>query len=142
MANYAGACHRAARCADPLGSIRSTGYKKTTHCPAIAALECVLGTTPISSVLCTMELVDYLRNKAVMYWKPAEQADDPVVKNEMPELASRRIAMELALDTNAHTERTMSSLRCGCLPPKAARLVKWLSVNRCSRRLPNSREFS
>jgi len=121
-------------------ALRAT--KKLTHCPAIAALECVLGTTPSSSVLCTTELVDYLRNKAVMYRKPAEQADDPAVKNEMLELASRRIVMELALDANFHTERTMSSLRCGCLPPKAARFVEWLSVNRRSRRLPNSREFS
>jgi hypothetical protein len=35
-----------------------------------------------------MELSDYLRDQAVMYRKLAEQADDPVVKNEMLELAS------------------------------------------------------
>jgi hypothetical protein len=62
---------------------------KLTHYPAIAALECAtLGATPSSSVLCAMELADYLRDQAVMYRKLAEQADDPVVKNEMLELAS------------------------------------------------------
>ena len=35
-----------------------------------------------------MELSDYLRDQAVMYRKLAEQADDPVIKNEMLELAS------------------------------------------------------
>jgi hypothetical protein len=34
-----------------------------------------------------MELSDYLRDQAVMYRKLAEQADDPVIKNEMLELA-------------------------------------------------------
>jgi hypothetical protein len=34
-----------------------------------------------------MELVDYLRDQAVMYRQLAERADDPVVKNEMLELA-------------------------------------------------------
>ena len=37
-----------------------------------------------------MELSDYLRDQAVMYRKLAEQADDPVIKNEMLELASVR----------------------------------------------------
>jgi hypothetical protein len=35
-----------------------------------------------------MELSDYLRDQAVMYRKLAEQANDPVIKNEMLELAS------------------------------------------------------
>jgi hypothetical protein len=35
-----------------------------------------------------MELSDYLRDQAVMYRKLAEQADDPVIKNEMLELSS------------------------------------------------------
>jgi hypothetical protein len=41
-----------------------------------------------------MELADYPRDKAVMYRKLAEQADHPVVKNEMLELAPgiRRLA--------------------------------------------------
>ena len=34
-----------------------------------------------------MELADYLQDQAVMYRKLAEQADDPVVKNEMLDLA-------------------------------------------------------
>jgi hypothetical protein len=59
------------------------------HYPAIAALECaILGTTPGSSVLCAMELADYLRGQAAMYRQLAEQSDDPVIKNEMLELAS------------------------------------------------------
>jgi hypothetical protein len=35
-----------------------------------------------------MELADYLRDQATMYWQLAEQSDDPVIKNEMLELAS------------------------------------------------------
>ena len=35
-----------------------------------------------------MELSDYLRDQAVMYRQLAERSDDPVVKNEMLELAS------------------------------------------------------
>ena len=35
-----------------------------------------------------MELADYRGHQAVMYRRRAEQADDPVVKNEMLELAS------------------------------------------------------
>jgi hypothetical protein len=47
---------------------------KLIHYPAIVALECaILGTTPSSSVLCAMELVDYLRDQAVMYRQLAER---------------------------------------------------------------------
>jgi hypothetical protein len=35
-----------------------------------------------------MELADYLRDQAAMYRQLAEQSNDPVVKNEMLELAS------------------------------------------------------
>jgi hypothetical protein len=35
-----------------------------------------------------MELADYLRDQAVMYRPLAERSDNPVVKNEMLELAS------------------------------------------------------
>jgi hypothetical protein len=35
-----------------------------------------------------MELADYLRDQATMYRQLAEQSDDPVIKNEMLELAS------------------------------------------------------
>ena len=35
-----------------------------------------------------MDWADYLRDQAAMYRKLAEQTDDPVVKNEMLELAS------------------------------------------------------
>ena len=37
-------------------------------------------------------LPDYLRNQAAMYRQLAEQTDDPVVKNELPELASVEVA--------------------------------------------------
>jgi hypothetical protein len=71
------------------------------HHPAIAALKCaILGTTPSSSVLCAMELADYLRDQAVMYRKLAEQADDPVIKNEMLELAS--VCEEVANNIEDH----------------------------------------
>jgi hypothetical protein len=35
-----------------------------------------------------MELADYLRDQAAMYRQLAEQSNDPVIKNEMLELAS------------------------------------------------------
>jgi hypothetical protein len=66
-----------------------------------AALEfAILGATPSSSVLWAMELADYLRDQAVMYRKLAEQADDPVVKNEMLELAS--VCEEVANNIEDH----------------------------------------
>jgi hypothetical protein len=68
---------------------------------AIAALEyAILGTTPSSSVLCAMELADYLRDQAVMYRQLAERSNDPVVKNEMLELAS--ICEEVANNIEDH----------------------------------------
>jgi hypothetical protein len=74
---------------------------KLTHHPAIAALKCaILGTTPSSSVLCAMELADYLRDQAVMYRQLAERSDDPVVKNEMLELAS--VCEEVANNIEDH----------------------------------------
>jgi hypothetical protein len=66
-----------------------------------AALECaILGATPSSSVLCAMELADYLRDQAVMYRQLAERSDDPVVKNEMVELAS--VCEEVANNIDDH----------------------------------------
>jgi hypothetical protein len=47
-----------------------------------------------------MELSDYLREQAVMYRKLAEQADDPVIKNEMLELAS--VCEEVANNIEDH----------------------------------------
>ena len=47
-----------------------------------------------------MELADYLRDQAVMYRKLAEQADDPVVKHEMLELAS--VCEEIANNIEDH----------------------------------------
>jgi hypothetical protein len=47
-----------------------------------------------------MELSDYLRDQAVMYRKLAEQADDPVIKNEMLELAS--VCEEVANNIEDH----------------------------------------
>jgi hypothetical protein len=70
------------------------------HYPA-AALECTIhGMTPSSSVLCAMELADYLRDQAVMYPRLAERSDDPVVKNEMLELTS--ICEEVANNIEDH----------------------------------------
>jgi hypothetical protein len=82
-------------------STRRAAAIKLIHYPAIAALECaILRTTPSSSVLCAMELADYLRDQAVMYRQLAERADDPVVKNEMLELAS--ICEEVANNVEDH----------------------------------------
>jgi hypothetical protein len=47
-----------------------------------------------------MELSDYLRDQAVMYRKLAEQTDDPVIKNEMLELAS--VCEEVANNIEGH----------------------------------------
>ena len=43
---------------------------------------------PNSLGLCGMDWPDYLREQAAMYRKLAEEADDPVVKTELLELAS------------------------------------------------------
>ena len=47
-----------------------------------------------------MELSHYLRDQAVMYRKLAEQANDPVIKNEMLELAS--VCEEVANNIEDH----------------------------------------
>jgi len=55
---------------------------------------------PVHRNWCAMELADYLRDQAVMYRKLAEQADDPVIKNEMLELAS--VCEEVANNIEDH----------------------------------------
>jgi hypothetical protein len=50
--------------------------------------------------LCGMDWPDYLRDQAAMYRKLAEQADDPVVKNELLELAS--VCEEVANNIEDH----------------------------------------
>ena len=47
-----------------------------------------------------MDWPDYLRDQAAMYRQLAEQADDPDVKNEMPELAS--VCEEVASNIEDH----------------------------------------
>ena len=47
-----------------------------------------------------MEWVDYLRDEAAKYRQLAEQTDDPVIKNEMLELAS--VCEEVANDIEDH----------------------------------------
>ena len=76
---------------------RSGEYFGTATLPSPRA---ILGTTLSSSVLCAMELADYLRDQAVMYRQLAERSDDPVVKNEMLELAS--ICEEVANNIEDH----------------------------------------
>jgi hypothetical protein len=63
-------------------SIRPVGTKQVNGPlwgPAFAAS---------SSVLCGMDWADYLRDQGAKYRQLAEQAEDPVVKNELLELAS------------------------------------------------------
>jgi hypothetical protein len=55
---------------------------------------------PSSFGLWGMDWPDYLRDQAVMYRQLAEQADDPVVKNEMLELAS--VCEEVANNIEDH----------------------------------------
>ena len=47
-----------------------------------------------------MEWADYLRDEAAKYRRLAEQTDDPVIKNEMLELAS--VCEEVANDIEDH----------------------------------------
>ena len=47
-----------------------------------------------------MEWADYLRDEAAKYRQLAEQTDDPVIKNEMLELAS--VCEEVANDIEDH----------------------------------------
>ena len=47
-----------------------------------------------------MEWADYLRDQAAMYREPAEQSDDPVLKNELLELAS--VCEEVANNIEDH----------------------------------------
>jgi hypothetical protein len=49
---------------------------------------------------CGMDWPDYLRDQAAMYRKLAEQADDPVVKNELLEFAS--VCEEVANNIEDH----------------------------------------
>lgn len=57
-------------------------------------------TTPNSLGFCGMDWPDYLRDQAANYRKLAEQADDPVVKNELLELAS--VCEEVANNIEDH----------------------------------------
>jgi hypothetical protein len=59
-----------------------------------------------------MEPADYLRDQAVMYRKLAEQADDPVVKNEMLELAS--VCEEVANNIEDHLRGQRRPARRSC----------------------------
>ena len=82
------------------GSSQSSCHNQTDPLPCRRRLECaILGTKPSSSVLCAMELADYL-DQAVMYRQLAERSDDPVVKNEMLELAS--VCEEVANNIEDH----------------------------------------
>ncbi len=104
---------------------RGAATIKPAHEPAIAALEYdIPGTPPSSSVSCT-ELADCLRDKAMMYRKLAEQADHPVVKNEMLELASSigRLACNWPWIPNVHNGKDDVVARA--VRRKAAQLVRW-----------------
>ncbi len=50
--------------------------------------------------LCGMDWPDYLRDQATMYRQQAEQTDDPIVKNELLELAS--VCEEVANNIEDH----------------------------------------
>jgi hypothetical protein len=50
--------------------------------------------------LCDMDWADYLRDQAAKYRQLAEQTDDPVIKNEMLELAS--VCEEVANNIEDH----------------------------------------
>ena len=50
--------------------------------------------------LCSMDWPDYLRDQAAKYRQLAEQTDDPVIKNELLELAS--VCEEVASNIEDH----------------------------------------
>ena len=50
--------------------------------------------------LCSMDWPDYLRDEAAKYRQLAEQTDDPVIKNELLELAS--VCEEVASNIEDH----------------------------------------
>src|SRR5258708_21310604 len=56
--------------------------------------------TEFIGIFGAMDWPDYLRDQAAMYRRLAEQADDPVVKNEMLELAS--VCEEVANNIEDH----------------------------------------
>ena len=53
-----------------------------------AAFSRAFAITTLSWGLCGVDWPDYLRDEAAKYRQLAEQADDPVVRNELLELAS------------------------------------------------------
>ena len=53
--------------------------------------------------LCSMDWPDYLRDQAAKYRQLAEQTDDPVIKNELLELASA--CEEVASNIEDHLTR-------------------------------------
>jgi hypothetical protein len=91
--------------------------------------------------LCSARNWPAIRETKRMYWKLAERADHPVVKNGMLALASSigRICMPSALGTNVHNEKDDVVARA-VRRPRRSNL--WCSVIGWSRRLPNSGEFS
>jgi hypothetical protein len=57
-------------------------------------------TLPNAAYYAAMDWPDYLRDQAAKYRQLAEQADDPVVKNELLELAS--VCEEVANNIEDH----------------------------------------
>jgi hypothetical protein len=84
-----------------------------------------------------------IRETKRMYRKLAGQADHPVVKNAMLELAPGigRLACNGPGIPNVHMETMMSSPGA-VRRPRRPNFVKWWPVMSRSRRLPNSGEFS
>ena len=68
--------------------------------PFLWCLTFIVPCTGDSLDLKNMDWPDYLRDQAAMYRRLAEQADDPVVKTEMLELAS--VCEEVANDIEDH----------------------------------------
>src|SRR5260370_42260032 len=78
-----------------------------------------LSSCPVHLYFRAMDWPDYLRDQAAMYRRLAEQADDPVVKNEMLELAS--VCEEVANNIEDHLTGGEKHLFCYRRGPGGAR---------------------
>ena len=71
----------------PAAAQRTVAFAARAPASIRSSTACSSATLSSSIWLWPMDWPDYLRDQAAMYRRLAEQADDPVVKNELLELA-------------------------------------------------------
>ena len=92
----------------PYRRLRSNSEIVTPSCRSVilahsADANCfdhAIAVTPQLVGLCSMDWPDYLQDQATKYRQLAEQTDDPVIKNELLELAS--VCEEVASNIENH----------------------------------------